>query len=110
MLEALELDAALQVGSHKSRTEGQNHLPQTASHIVDDLWEITGITGENITKISTCRRADQKLGRGEERKSKGEKKKKQFEKGEGNYEAHSSPYQHARTSFYWISKRAIHQT
>ena len=32
MLGAPELNAILQVGSHKSRVEGENHLPQPAGH------------------------------------------------------------------------------
>jgi len=32
VLRAPELDAGLQVGSHQSRSEGQNHLPQPAGH------------------------------------------------------------------------------
>jgi len=31
-LRAPELDTVLQVGSHQSRIDGQNHLPQSAGH------------------------------------------------------------------------------
>jgi len=36
MLRAPELDAGLQVESHGSRLEEQNHLPQPASHAACD--------------------------------------------------------------------------
>ncbi|KAK4829041.1 hypothetical protein QYF61_001846 [Mycteria americana] len=36
VLRAPELDAVLQVGSHQSRVEGQNHLPRPAGHAAFD--------------------------------------------------------------------------
>lgn len=36
VLSTPELDAALQVGSHWSRVEGQNHLPQSVDHAAFD--------------------------------------------------------------------------
>ena len=41
MLGAPELDAVLQVGSHKSRVEGQNHLPRPAGHTSLDATQDT---------------------------------------------------------------------
>jgi len=38
VLRAPELDAGLQVGSHQSRAEGQNPLPQPAGHAAIDGW------------------------------------------------------------------------
>jgi len=41
MLRAPELDAVLQVGSHKSGVKGQNHLPRPAGHTsVDAAQEL----------------------------------------------------------------------
>ena len=46
MLGATELDAVLQVGSHESRIEGQNHLPQPARHSsLDATQDTVGILG-----------------------------------------------------------------
>ena len=36
VLRATELDAGLQVGSHHSTVEGQNHLPRPAGHAAFD--------------------------------------------------------------------------
>ncbi|KAK4826957.1 hypothetical protein QYF61_012806 [Mycteria americana] len=46
VLRALELDAVLQVGSHQSRVEGENHLPQPAGHASFDAAQDTvGLLG-----------------------------------------------------------------
>jgi len=50
MLGAPELDAVLQVGSHQSRVEGQNHLPQPAGHASLDVAQDTvGLLGCKCT-------------------------------------------------------------
>ncbi|KAK4821962.1 hypothetical protein QYF61_004966 [Mycteria americana] len=49
MLGAPELDAALQVGSHKSGVEGQNHLPRPAGHAPFDA-------GQDTVGFLGCRR------------------------------------------------------
>ncbi|KAK4818966.1 LOW QUALITY PROTEIN: hypothetical protein QYF61_022633 [Mycteria americana] len=41
VLRAPELDAVLQVGSHQSRVEGQNHLPRPAGHASFDAAQDT---------------------------------------------------------------------
>jgi len=41
VLGAPELDAGLQVGSHQSRVEGQNHLSRPAGHAAFDAAEDT---------------------------------------------------------------------
>ena len=41
MLQTTELDAGLQVRSHQSRVQGQNHLPQTAGHNSCDATQDT---------------------------------------------------------------------
>ncbi|KAK4830181.1 hypothetical protein QYF61_008972 [Mycteria americana] len=41
VLRTPELDAALQVGSHQSRAEGQNHLPRPAGHAAFDAAQDT---------------------------------------------------------------------
>ncbi|KAK4828850.1 LOW QUALITY PROTEIN: hypothetical protein QYF61_000907 [Mycteria americana] len=46
VLRAAELDAVLQVGSHQSRVEGQNHLPRPAGHAAFDAAQDTvGLLG-----------------------------------------------------------------
>ena len=47
MVEAPELDAVLQVGSHKSRVEGQNRLLQPAS--LDATQDMAGLLGSKHT-------------------------------------------------------------
>jgi len=41
VLRAPELDAGLQVGSHQSGVEGQNHLPRPAGHTAFDAAQDT---------------------------------------------------------------------
>ncbi|KAK4826723.1 LOW QUALITY PROTEIN: hypothetical protein QYF61_010976 [Mycteria americana] len=46
VLRAPELDAVLQVGSHQSRAEGQNHLPRPAGHAsLDAAQDTAGLLG-----------------------------------------------------------------
>ena len=46
ILGAPELNAVLQVGSHKSRVDGQNHLPQPAGHTsLDAAQDMVGFLG-----------------------------------------------------------------
>jgi len=46
VLRAPELDAGLQVGSHQSRVEGQNHLPRPAGHTsLDAAQDAVGKNG-----------------------------------------------------------------
>jgi len=46
VLRASELDAVLEVGSHESRIEGQNHLPWPAGHSsLDTTQDTTGLLG-----------------------------------------------------------------
>jgi len=46
VLRAPELDAGLQLGSHRSRVEGQNHLPQPAAHTsLDAAQDTVGLLG-----------------------------------------------------------------
>lgn len=79
MLEALELETALQLGSHKSRIEGQNHLPHPGSCIVDDFWQTIDTTRENITKISTLGGLTKKGGgKGKEKKKRNLKKEREI--------------------------------
>jgi len=45
-LRSPELDTGLQVGSHQSRAEGQNHLPQPAGHVSSDAaQDMVGLLG-----------------------------------------------------------------
>jgi len=48
VLGAPELDAALQVGSHESRVEGQNHLPRPAGHTSLDATQDTVGSGLQV--------------------------------------------------------------
>jgi len=41
VLGATELDTGLQVGSHQSRAEGQNHLPRPTGHAAFDAVQDT---------------------------------------------------------------------
>ena len=44
VMDASELNAVLQVGSHESRVEGQNHLPQLADHTsLDATQDMVGL-------------------------------------------------------------------
>ncbi|KAK4828118.1 hypothetical protein QYF61_023916 [Mycteria americana] len=53
MLRAPELDAVLQVGSHQSGVEGQNHLPQPAGHASFDAAQDTvGLLGCESTLLA----------------------------------------------------------
>ncbi|KAK4828837.1 hypothetical protein QYF61_000894 [Mycteria americana] len=46
VLKTPELDAVLQVGSHQSRVEGQNHLPRPAGHAAfDAAQDMVGLLG-----------------------------------------------------------------
>jgi len=46
MLGAPELDAVLQVGSHKSGVKGQNHLSQPVGHVsLDAAQDMVGFLG-----------------------------------------------------------------
>jgi len=46
VLRAPELDTVLQVGSHQSGVEGQNHLSRLAGHAsVDAAQEVAGVLG-----------------------------------------------------------------
>jgi len=50
VLRTPELDTGLQVGSHQSGVEGQNPLPQTATHAAADAAQDTvGILGWECT-------------------------------------------------------------
>ncbi|KAK4827094.1 hypothetical protein QYF61_014196 [Mycteria americana] len=52
VLRAPELDAVLQVGSHQSRAEGQNHLPRPAGHAAFDAAQDTvGFLGCECTLL-----------------------------------------------------------
>jgi len=52
-LTAPELDAGLQVGSHQSRVEGQNHLPRPAGHSSFDAAQTTvGLLGCERTLLA----------------------------------------------------------
>ena len=48
VLGAPELDAVLQVGSHESRVEGQNHLPRPAGHTSLDATQDTVGSGLQV--------------------------------------------------------------
>ncbi|KAK4810922.1 hypothetical protein QYF61_013330 [Mycteria americana] len=53
ILETPELDAVLQVGSHESGVEGQNHLPQPAGHASFDAAQDTiGFLGCECTSLA----------------------------------------------------------
>ncbi|KAK4831083.1 hypothetical protein QYF61_015281 [Mycteria americana] len=53
VLRAPELDAVLQVGSHQSRVEGQNHLPRPAGHAsFDAAWDTVGLLGCECTLLA----------------------------------------------------------
>ena len=53
VLRAPELDAGLQVRSHQSRVEGQNHLPQPAGHTVfDAAQDMVGLLGCEHTLVA----------------------------------------------------------
>ncbi|KAK4822945.1 hypothetical protein QYF61_023445 [Mycteria americana] len=53
VLRAPELDAVLQVGSHQSRVEGQNHLPRPAGHASFDAAQDTvGLLGCEHTVLA----------------------------------------------------------
>ncbi|KAK4822933.1 hypothetical protein QYF61_023433 [Mycteria americana] len=53
VLRAPELDAVLQVGSHQSRAEGQNHLPRPAGHASFDAAQDTvGLLGCECTLMA----------------------------------------------------------
>ncbi|KAK4823100.1 hypothetical protein QYF61_025838 [Mycteria americana] len=53
VLRTPELDAVLQVGSHHSRAEGQNHLPQPAGHTSFDAAQDTvGFLGRECTLLA----------------------------------------------------------
>jgi len=50
VVRAPELDAGLQVGSHQSRGDGQNPLPQPTGHTTLDSSPITGRVRAGATK------------------------------------------------------------
>ncbi|KAK4819021.1 hypothetical protein QYF61_024137 [Mycteria americana] len=53
VLRTPELDAVLQVGSHQSRVEGQNHLPQPAGHAsFDAAQDMVGLLGCEHTLLA----------------------------------------------------------
>ncbi|KAK4824675.1 LOW QUALITY PROTEIN: hypothetical protein QYF61_017255 [Mycteria americana] len=53
VLRAPELDAVLQVGSHQSRAEGQNHLPRPAGHAsFDAAQDMVGLLGCERTLLA----------------------------------------------------------
>ncbi|KAK4830883.1 hypothetical protein QYF61_013812 [Mycteria americana] len=53
VLRTPELDAVLQVGSHQSRVEGQNHLPRPAGHASFDAAQDTvGLLGCKRTLLA----------------------------------------------------------
>ncbi|KAK4828848.1 LOW QUALITY PROTEIN: hypothetical protein QYF61_000905 [Mycteria americana] len=53
VLKTPELDAVLQVGSHQSRVEGQNHLPRPAGHAAFDAAQDTvGLLGCERTLLA----------------------------------------------------------
>ncbi|KAK4833105.1 LOW QUALITY PROTEIN: hypothetical protein QYF61_027771 [Mycteria americana] len=53
VLRAPELDAVLQVRSHQSRVEGQNHLPQPAGHAaLDAAQDMVGLLGCKRTLLA----------------------------------------------------------
>jgi len=53
MLGAPELDAGLQVGSHQSGVEGQNHLSRPAGHAGEDAAQDTvGLLGCERTLLA----------------------------------------------------------
>jgi len=53
VLRAPELDAGLQVRSHQSRVEGQNHLPQPAGHTsLDAAQDTIGLLGCERTSVA----------------------------------------------------------
>ena len=55
LLGAPELDAGLQVGSHQSRVEEQNHLPQPAGHAAFDAAQDTvGLVGCKCNIARSC--------------------------------------------------------
>jgi len=50
VLEAPELNAGLQVGSHQSTVEGQNHLPRSAGHAsLNATKDVVGLLGHECT-------------------------------------------------------------
>ncbi|KAK4815928.1 hypothetical protein QYF61_010185, partial [Mycteria americana] len=50
VLRAPELDAVLQVGSHQSRVEGQNHIPRPAGHnSFEAAQDVVGFLGSECT-------------------------------------------------------------
>jgi len=52
VLGAPELDAGLQVGSHLSEEEGQNHLPRPAGHASCDATEdMDGLLGRELRPL-----------------------------------------------------------
>ena len=53
MLRTPELDAVLQVGSHQSRVEGQNHLPRSAGNAsCDSAQDTVGFLGCERTLLA----------------------------------------------------------
>ena len=53
MLGAPELDAGLQVGSHQSGAEGQNHLPEPTGHAsLDAAQDTVGLLGCERTLVA----------------------------------------------------------
>jgi len=53
MLEAPELDAVLQVGSHQSRVKGQKHLPRPTGHdSLDAAQDMVGLLARERTLLA----------------------------------------------------------